>query len=339
MATRLLRRPFAPPPTRKIPARQRQSNLIISHNGRKLAFYADHVLYLHSIPGSSNAKPGRVKTLTFPLDQELVAVNISRKRLCAITQDSGYWYYYRFPDAPEVQKQNKSQRIPSAEGGIAPFFFDQTKEGNRLLLLDAQQRVRSLQLPPEKNLFQAIAQRVIYLGDCGIGPCYAQCSEIGQIDLFWFLGSEKPCRVQFPAIQNQNPGFFLHASGGWSKCQVGAVAVEQATDRWLLQGHRHQREVHLQSGDQVCGVLHHVLGGHGQGLHLWLIVHNPGEQAVYALSDQERHSLLENCGAIDQVSLNPRHPYLHYVSEAGEDLVYCLHRQEVLMRLSGASES
>ncbi|MGD8913315.1 MAG: hypothetical protein PVJ68_11310 [Candidatus Thiodiazotropha sp.] len=340
IAIRLLRQPFTPPPSRKIRSNKRQSNIIISHNGRKLAYCTDNTLYLHSIPGSPNAKPGRVRTLTFPPDQQLVAVNISRKRLSAITQNSGYWYYHRFPGLPEVLQQNMSQRIPLAEGRITPFFFDQLSKGNRLLLLDANQRVRSMQLPPEKNLFQAIAQQVFYLGDSGVGPCYARHSGAGEIELVWYPGAEKPCKASFSSIDSRSPGFFIHASGGWNKCRFGAVAVEQSNNRWSLHSHQRNIEVDLQSDDQPCGVLNHSLEADIKGHNnLWLIVHNPSEQAVYALGDQQRYPLMENCGVIDQVSLNPKHPYLHYVSEQGDDLVYCLQRRVELMRISMEPET
>jgi hypothetical protein len=340
IAIRLLRQPFAPPPRQVIHSNKRQSNIIISHNGRKLAYCAGNTLYLHSIPGSPNAKPSRIKTLTFPADQQLVAVNITRKRISAITHNSGYWYYHRFAGLPEVLQQNKSQRIPLEEGNITPFFFDQFSKGNRLLLLDANQRVRSLQLPPEKNLFQAIAQQVFYLGDMGVGPCYARLSGTGEIELVWYPGAEKPCTARFSTIANRSPGFFIHASGGWNKCQVGAVAVEQSDNRWSLHSHRLKTEVSLQPGDRPCGVLNQSLeiGEKGRN-NLWLIIHNPSEQAIYALGDQQRYPLMENCGVIDQLKLNPKHPYLHYVSEQGDDRVYCLQRRVELMRLSGEPDA
>jgi hypothetical protein len=340
IATRLLRRPFAPPPNQKIRSNKRQSDIIISYNGRKLAYCAGNTLYLHSIPGSPNAKLGRVRTLSFPPDQQLVAVNISRKRLSAITQDSGYWYYHRFPDLPEALQQNKSQRIPLAESSIAPFFFDQGTKGSRLLLLDANQRIRSMQLPPEKNLFQAIAQQVFYLGDAGVGPCYARHAGAGEIELVWYLGAEHPCKARFPSIDSRSPGFFIHASGGWNKCRIGAVAVEQSGNRWSLHSHQHKTEVDLQSGDQPCGVLKHSFEEDIKSDNdLWLIVHNPSEQAVYALGDRQRYPLMEHCGDIDQVSLNPKHPYLHYVSAQGDDTVYCLQRRVELMRIAMEPET
>ncbi len=334
IATRLLRQPFAPPPRQKIRTEKRQSNLIISHNGRKLAYCSGNTLYLHTIPNSPNAKPSKIRTLGFPAEQQLVAVNISRKRLCAITQDSGYWYFHRFPDMPELLKQNKSQRIPLADDQIATFFFDPSAKGNRLLLLDANQRVRAMALPPENNLFQAIAQHVCYFGDCGVGPCYARYSAPGEIELVWYLGAESPCKTHFSCIESRSPGFFLHASGGWSKCAVGAVAIEQEADRWSLHSRRLKTGVCLQPGDQPCGVLNLHMDACGVGHNnLWLIVHNPTEQCIYALGDRQRIPLLES-GAIDQPSLNPRHPYLHYVSAEGEDVVYCLQRGVELMRLS-----
>ena len=151
----------------------------------------------------------------------------------------------------------------------------------------------------------------------------------------WYLGAERPCKTSFSSIESRSPGIFIHASGGWNKCRFGAVAVEQSNNRWSLHNQQRKIEVDLHSGDRPCGVLKHSfetgVNGHND---LWLIVHNPSEQTVYALGNQQRYPLMEDCGIIDHVSLNPKHPYLHYVSEQGDDLVYCLQRRVELMRIS-----
>ncbi len=340
IGVRILRSPFEQKRANIAPVDHGCGNITIGHHGRKMAYKIANTVYVYTIPSSQNAKVGQVRQFTFPEGHSLVAINLTKKRISAITQDNGHWYYHRFPNAHRVITQTKSQRLSVQETGAMPtFLFDKGPRQDRLLLLDANQRIRSLDLPPETNLYQAIAQKVIAFGDCGIGPYYIYQLADDEVEMVWMTSLPQPSTARFGIALKRPPGAFVHSSGNWSKNSIGALAIEYAEGLWQLYSQKKEVEITVKPNESPCGVICYQLDNRPENLarnrRLHLIVHNEDENAIYSINQHNERRIVLDCdGGISGLQLNPRYPYLHYKEESGDDITYCIDRGVELLRLS-----
>ncbi|ABC29563.1 conserved hypothetical protein [Hahella chejuensis KCTC 2396] len=351
---RLLRNPFSR--NKATPTSTQQEAITgfaaFSQNGRKLAFFqGPNRIVAMSIPGSSRENPGGVKTLAWPKSQQLLALSLSKKRLSAILVSGQKTYLHRFPGCQEtLARPGANPRSPQPPGTPPnPLFFTPTaKEQRQLWVKDARGRLLYMNWNAEDAEFESKDGDVLHLGAYGKRLFRAVWRKPNLIVYGSMSGDSAPLKEkQFPTELQTEPSVFFHTGSHGSVQGVPAMAYQYAENTWKISAASVNETIDIAATDgTVVGIVSFApaaeeLGGYVRQSRPSLIVLEPCATKVTARQDSHAFLVMKNTRRMSHMMINPHLPYLHYIEENGDYVVYAILKQEELLRLpiQGVSET
>ncbi|WLQ16796.1 hypothetical protein O5O45_12790 [Hahella aquimaris] len=351
---RLLRNPFNR--DRAAPTTPQQGGISgfagFSQNGRKLAFFqgANKIVAM-SIPGSSRENPGGVKTLAWPKSQQLLALSLSKKRLSAILVSGQKSYLHRFPGSQETLARpgprNISPQPPEAQPN--PLFFTPTaKEQRQLWMKDARGQLLYMNWDADDSEFERKDESVIHLGAYGKRLFLAAWRAPNLVVYGAMSGDSAPRKEkQFPSEMQTEPSVFFHTGSHGPVQGVPAMAYQYAENTWKISSASVNETIKVAETDgTVVGMVSFApsaeeSGGYVRQARPSLIVLEPCGTKVTARQDAHAFLVMKNTRKMSHMMINPHLPYLHYIEDSGDYVVYAILKQEELLRLpvDAASEA
>ncbi|MDG9667819.1 hypothetical protein ONV78_08760 [Hahella sp. CR1] len=351
---RLLRNPFSR--NKATPESTQQEAITgfaaFSQNGRKLAFFqGTNKVVAMSIPSSSRENPGGVKTLAWPKSQQLLALSLSKKRLSAILVSGQKSYLHRFPGCQETLARPGAKNISPQPLGRPPnplFFTPTAKEQRQLWVKDAEGRLLYMNWDTDDAEFERKDENVLHLGAYGKRLFRAVWRKPNLVVYGAMSGESAPLKEkQFPTELQSEPSVFFHTGSHGSVQGVPAMAYQYAENTWKISAASVNETIDIAATDgTVVGIVSFApaaeeLGGYVRQSRPSLIVLEPCGTKVTARQDAHVFLVMKNTRKMSHMMINPHLPYLHYIEDNGDYVVYAILKQEELLRLpiDAASEA